>query len=126
MPYLNKVTLVGHVVRDMEVRYTQSGMKIGKFTLAVNEGYGEKKKAFFFDIVAFEKTVDWNEDKVRKGAAVLVDGKLNHETWDDKDTGQKRSRVSVIAHSLGVFSKGEKSEQTESQTSINDFDTVPF
>lgn len=101
MASFNKVILVGNLTRDPEVRYTPKGMAIAKLGLAVNRTWrtetGEQKEEVtFVDIDAFGKQAETIAQYMRKGNAMLVEGRLRLDQWDDKQTGQKRSRLGVV------------------------------
>lgn len=117
MPNENQVTLCGHLTRDPELRFSPSGMAICKFGLAVNQrtGRGDTAKdvAHFFDVTCFRDTAEEVGEQLRKGAAALVIGTLQLEQWDDKATGQKRSKVSIIANivALPLYQKREGKQE---------------
>lgn len=105
MASYNKTILVGNLTRDPELRYTPGGAAVCEFSVAVNERYTDKagqkvENVHFFDIVAWAKTAELVSQYCKKGNPVLVDGKLSQERWDDKNTGQKRSRVKVVAERI--------------------------
>lgn len=107
MSSFNKVILLGNLTRDPEVRYTPNGTAVAGFAIAVNErrtdkNTGEAKdKVDYFDIIVYGKQAETCGQYLEKGALVLVEGKLNQRRWDDKATGQKRSKVEVIAAQYG-------------------------
>ena len=93
---INQVILMGRLTRDPEQRTTTSGKTIASFSLAVDRG-GESDAADFFDITAWEKLGELVVQYLAKGRRVLVQGRLRQDSWDDKDTGKKRSKVEVVA-----------------------------
>jgi single-strand DNA-binding protein len=93
---INQVMLMGRLTRDPEVRTTASGKSVTSFSLAVDRG-GQDDQADFFDVTAWEKTGELVAQYLSKGRRALVQGRLRHDSWDDKDTGKKRSRVEVVA-----------------------------
>ena len=100
MASFNKVILMGNVTRDPELRYTPKGTAIAKIGLAVNRTWrneaGEtKEEVTFVDIDAFGKQAETLGQYVKKGRALLVEGRLKLDQWDDKQTGQKRSKLGV-------------------------------
>ena len=115
MASFNKVILVGNLTRDPELRYTPKGTAIAKFGLAVNRVWtneaGEKKEeATFVDIDVFGRTAENVAQYMRKGSPLLVEGRLRLDQWDDKQTGQKRSKLGVvgeIVQFLGSARAGE-------------------
>ena len=105
MASFNKVILVGNITRDPELRYTQSGTAIAKLSLAVNRSWrtetGEtREEVTFVDVDAFGKQAETIGQYLRKGRPILVEGRLKMDQWEDKQTGQKRSRLGVV---LEVF-----------------------
>ena len=107
---MNLVVLRGNLTRDPELKSTSGGTQVCKFGLAVNEGYGEKKKAHFFDLTAFGKVAENLAKFKKKGEEVLISGRLDHQTWEAKD-GSKRSKIEVIAFSV-EFIGGKKKESS--------------
>jgi len=97
---LNHVTVIGNLVRDPELTYTTNGKAVCKFSIAVNDDYGDKKVAYFFDITAWGKSGENVNTYLKKGSKVGVGGKLQQDRWEDKDTGQKRSKVRITAHTV--------------------------
>lgn len=93
----NRVIIGGHLTRDVELRFLPNGTAIAKFSLAVNEKWtneaGQKvERACFIDCVHFGKRGEALAQYVKKGSPLLVEGQLQLETWDDKATGDKRSK----------------------------------
>jgi single-strand DNA-binding protein len=105
MASFNKVILVGNLTRDPELRYTPKGTAIAKIGLAVNRVWtneaGEKKEdVTFIDVDIFGRTAENVGQYMRKGRPILVEGRLKLDQWDDKQTGQKRSRLGVVADTV--------------------------
>jgi single-strand DNA-binding protein len=100
MASLNKVLLVGNLTRDPEVRYTPKGTAVGECGLAINEAYtqdGEKReRVTFVDVTLWGKTAENVGQYCHKGTALLVEGRLQLDQWDDKESGQKRSKLKVV------------------------------
>lgn len=93
---INQVILMGRLTRDPEQRTTTSGKTIASFSIAVDRG-GQDDAADFFEVTAWEKLGDLVIQYLGKGRRVLVQGRLRQDSWDDKETGKKRSRVEVTA-----------------------------
>ncbi|TAL14027.1 single-stranded DNA-binding protein [Patescibacteria group bacterium] len=93
---INQVILMGRLTRDPEQRTTTSGKTIASFSLAVDRG-GDSDAADFFEVTAWEKLGELVVQYLAKGRRVLVQGRLRQDSWDDKETGKKRSRVEVTA-----------------------------
>lgn len=113
MHSLNKVILAGHLTRDPESRTTPKGMAICKLGLALNrnwtDGDGQKREEVtFVDVDAFGKQAEVIGKFLRKGRALLVEGRLKLDQWDDKQTGQKRSRLGVVLESFIFLDGGNR------------------
>jgi len=105
MASFNKVILVGNLTRDPELRYTPKGMAIAKIGLAVNRVWtneaGEKKEEVtFVDVDVFGRTAENVGQYMRKGRPILIEGRLRLDQWDDKQTGQKKSKLGVVAETV--------------------------
>ena len=107
---LNCVALVGRLGKDPESRATTNNT-VADFSIAVDEGFGDKKSTSWINIKAWGKTAEFAISYLRKGNLVSVTGRLKQETWETKE-GQKRDRVVVIAESLqGLTPKGEQAQR---------------
>jgi single-strand DNA-binding protein len=93
---INQVILLGRLTRDPEQRTTTSGKTIVSFSLAVDR-VGQDDSADFFEVTAWEKLGELVMQYLGKGRRVLVQGRLRQDSWDDKETGKKRSRIEVTA-----------------------------
>lgn len=93
---INQVILMGRLTRDPEMRTTTTGKTIASFSLAVDR-QTQDDQADFFDITAWEKLGELANQYLSKGRRCLVQGRLRQDSWDDKETGKKRSRIEVTA-----------------------------
>ena len=93
---INQVILMGRLTRDPEQRTTTSGKTIASFAIAVDRG-GQDDQADFFDVTAWEKLGELVVQYLSKGRRCLVQGRLRQDSWDDKETGKKRTRIEVVA-----------------------------
>src|SRR3954470_20181913 len=93
---INQVILMGRLTRDPEQRSTSSGKNIASFSIAVDRG-GQEDAADFFNVTAWEKLGELVMQYLGKGRRVLVQGRLRQDSWDDKETGKKQSRIEVVA-----------------------------
>ncbi len=105
MANLNKVMLIGNLTRDPEVKYTPKGSAVADFGLAINRYYttesGEKREEVtFIDVSLWGKQADLAKQYLTKGRPVYIEGRLQMDTWDDKQTGQKRSKLKVIGEQM--------------------------
>ena len=93
---INQVILMGRLTRDPEQRTTTTGKTIASFSIAVDRG-GQDDTADFFNVTAWEKLGELVNQYLSKGRRCLVQGRLRQDSWDDKETGKKRSRIEVVA-----------------------------
>ena len=93
---INQVILMGRLTREPEQRTTTTGKTIASFSIAVDRG-GQEDAADFFNVTAWEKLGELVMQYLAKGRRVLVQGRLRQDTWDDKETGKKQSRIEVVA-----------------------------
>ncbi|MGP8200509.1 MAG: single-stranded DNA-binding protein [Limisphaerales bacterium] len=101
MANFNKVILAGNLTRDPELRYTPKGSAVVKFTLAINRTWkneaGEnKEEVSFVDVDAWGRQAEVIAQYMRKGRPFLVEGRLKQDTWEDKNTHQKQSKLKVV------------------------------
>lgn len=105
MASFNKVMLIGNLTRDPEVRYTPKGSAVCDMAIAVNRRYmtdsGERQEEVtYLDIVLWGKTAELAGQYLAKGRSVFIEGRLQMDTWEDKATGQKRSKIRVVAENM--------------------------
>ena len=113
---MNKVILVGRLAQDPEVRYTQSGKAVASFNLAVENNFGNEKKADFIPIVAWNKLAEICGNNIGKGRKILVEGRLQIRSYEDKD-GQKTRVAEVIAQTI-EFLDYKKSDNDGSSSDV--------
>src|SRR6267378_5223380 len=111
MANFNKVILAGNLTRDPELKYTSKGMAIAKLGLAINRTWkneaGEsKEEVTFVDVDAFGRTAEVISQYLKKGRPILLEGRLKLDQWDDKQTGQKRSRLGVVLENFQFLDSG--------------------
>jgi single-strand DNA-binding protein len=115
MTSFNKVILLGNLTRDPEVRYTPNGIAVASFAIAVNRKYKQgdetKDEVSYIDIVVFGKQAESCGQYINKGDSVLIDGRLQQRRWDDKDSGQKRNKIEVVAQSVNFMPKRSSAGQ---------------
>jgi len=122
MPNYNKVILVGNLTRDPEVKYTPKGTAICDIGLAINRNWstdsGEKREEVtFVDVTLWGRVAEIVGEYTSKGRPLMVEGRLHLDTWDDKQTGQKRSKLKVIGENIQLLgSKEGGSEREERET----------
>lgn len=118
MASFNKVILMGNLTRDPELRYTPKGMAVAKLGLAVNrkwrtEGGEEREEVTFIDVDVWGRTAENVGQYMRKGSPMLIEGRLKLDQWDDKQTGQKRSRLGVTAETVQFLPSGKGGERED-------------
>jgi single-strand DNA-binding protein len=112
MKGFNKVILMGNLTRDPETRTTPSGQTVTQFGLAVNRTWkgadGQQQEAVsFIDCVAWGKAGEIIAQYLGKGRAILVSGRLDQRSWEDKETGGKRSKVEVVVEDFNFVDSGQ-------------------
>ena len=107
---MNKVILLGNLVKDLEVTVTKNDKLVGKTTLAVNEGYGDNKKTTFVNLAIFGERCDKLQQYLLKGTGVLIDGKLDINNVQDKD-GNWSTYVTIIVNDLQITKFVEANEE---------------
>ncbi len=114
MAALNKVMLIGNLTRDPEVRYTPKGSAVADLAIAVNRTYtvdgGERmEETTYVDVVVWAKLAELAGQYLSKGRRVFVEGRLQMDSWEDRQTGQKRTKLRVVAENIQFLdSKGER------------------
>jgi single-strand DNA-binding protein len=122
---VNKVILLGHVGKDPEIRSTQGGTNIVNFSLATTDRQkqGEQwvDQTEWHNLVAFNRTAEVIRDYVKKGSKIMIEGKIKTRSWDDKESGQKKSRTEIIVNELtllgGAQTRDENSAPSRSGSS---------
>lgn len=112
MPNLNKVMLMGNLTRDPELKYLPKGTAVANFGIAVNRSFtpdgGEKREEVtFIDIEAFGRTAEVINEYFKKGRPIYIEGRLKLDTWDDKTSGQKKSKLRVVAETFEFLGSRE-------------------
>jgi single-strand DNA-binding protein len=108
MANLNRVLLIGNLTRDPEIRYTPKGTAVAEIGMAINRVFtgedGEKREEVtFVDVTLWSRLAEIAEQYLKKGRPVFIEGRLQLDSWDDKQTGQKRSRLRVVAENLQML-----------------------
>jgi len=108
MASFNKVILAGNLTRDPELRYTPKGTAVARITLAVNRTWksetGEmKEEVSFVDVDVWGRQAEVIAQYMKKGRPLLVEGRLKQDTWEDKNTKQKQSKLKVVLESFSFI-----------------------
>jgi len=137
---VNKVILVGNVGRDPELKYTPSGTAVVAFSIATNERYKDKNGEFqerteWHNVKAWQRTAEIVAEYVKKGSKVYVEGSLRTDSWEDKNTHEKKYRTEVIVNDLVLLGgRGEgapggggraRSEHTEMDQRVPEQEAQP-
>lgn len=116
-----KVIIVGNLTRDVELRYTPKGSAVAEVGIAVNrkwktESGDQMEEVSFFNVVCWGKQAEILAQYTRKGAPLLIDGRLKQEIWEDKQTREKKSAVKIIAESFTFLGSNDRGEAGEERT----------
>jgi single-strand DNA-binding protein len=124
MASYNKVILVGNLTRDPELRYTPSGTAVANLRLAVNRKFRDKAQQLkdetcFITVVVWSKQAETCNQYLHKGSSLLVEGRLQSRTWDDAQSGQKRSVVEVLAERVQFLGSPQKAAAPAGQEPVS-------
>jgi len=131
---VNKVILLGNVGKDPEVRSTASGVQVASFTLATSDRQKDaqgnwQERTEWHNLKAFNRTAEIVRDYVKKGSKLYIEGKITTNSWDDKETGQKRYRTEIIVNDLSLLSGREEGSggysRSSSTSSSSNYDQRP-
>jgi single-strand DNA-binding protein len=135
MASFNKVILLGNLTRDPEVRYTPKGSAVCDLGIAINRQYtldsGEKREEVtYVDVVLWSRLAEIAGEYLKKGRPVFIEGRLQLDTWDDKQSGQKRSKLRVIGETMQLLGSrpagtGGASESSEEDRQSRAGKTTP-
>lgn len=112
---INKVIILGRLGKDPEMRATPNGTSIAKFTVATDEKYtdrsGQKQeRTEWHDVEAWDRLGEICGQYLRKGSLVYIEGSIRTDSWDDKETGQKRSRKKIVAREMKMLDRRNSDE----------------
>lgn len=134
MPYLNQATIVGHLTKDPETRFTSGGMAIANFSVYTRHGVKKdgkwEKETTFHDCVAFGKPAEWLGES-RKGQLVVLTGRIQKRKWQDKE-GKDRYSVEIVCDSAQVMKDREETgaaggtPSSTGESNSYDEDDIPF
>lgn len=114
---INQVILMGRLTRDPEQRTTTTGKTVASFSIAVDR-MGAGDATDFFNVTAWEKLGELVMQYLGKGRRVLVQGRLRQDSWEDKDSGKKQSRIEVVANDV-TFLDGPSGDSSAKSSSSN-------
>jgi single-strand DNA-binding protein len=129
MKSINKVTLIGHVGKQPEIRYTQGGAPVGNFSLATNEYWttntGERgERTEWHRIVAWGKLAEFCQEYVQKGSYLYIEGRIQTRSYDDRD-GVKRYITEIRANEIGLLDKKTAGEPASAGMDAPPIDSLP-
>lgn len=114
---LNRVTILGNLTRDPQVKYTTGGTAVTEIGMALSRKWFDKQsnqnkeETTFVDVTLWGKTAEIAGQYLQKGRPVLIEGRLHLDSWDDRETGQKRSKLKVVGDNLILLgSKGDSQQ----------------
>ena len=118
MANVNKVILIGRITRDIELRYTPKGTAIAELGLAVNRSRTDEsgqriEETTFVDVTLWGKQAELANQYLAKGREVYIEGRLQMDTWQDKESGQNRSKLKIVGENMQFISGGEKQGQQQ-------------
>ena len=110
---VNKVTLLGNVGKDPEIRSTAGGTMVANLTLATSDNQKDaqgnwQERTEWHNLVAFKRTAEIVRDYVKKGSKLYIEGKITTRSWDDKESGQKRYKTEILVNELVLLSSREE------------------
>lgn len=112
---MNKVQLIGRLTKDPELRYTKSNIAVANYSIAVNDGYGEKQQTQFINISTWGKSGEFVSKYFKKGQSIGIVGRLNSNNYEDKN-GNKRYSLEVITEDIEFI--GDKKEEKIQQEEV--------
>jgi single-strand DNA-binding protein len=119
--YLNKAIVIGNLTRDPELRALPSGIKVCTFSLATNRVWKDKngarqESADYHNVVVFGRQAETVAQYMKKGSSMLVEGRMQTRSWDDKTSGEKKYRTEIVADRTQFGPKGGQGGATGGST----------
>jgi len=118
---LNTITIMGNLVKDPELRSTQSGIKVASLRVAVGRDFSKEKETDFFDVVAWRATADFVCRNFTKGQPILVNGSLRTRHWEDKE-GNKRIAYEIHADNVYFAGGSRKADASDNGSALVEID----
>lgn len=112
---MNTINMIGNWTKDNELKYTANGNAVLQNTLAINEGYGDKKHTYFIPVVIWQKQAENVANYTGKGSKVAVNGKITQRSYEDKQ-GNKRSVIEVVANPYQGIEFLDNKKKAENQS----------
>jgi single-strand DNA-binding protein len=118
MANVNRVTLIGNITRDIEIKYTPKGTAVAELGLAINrfipasDGAEKREETTFVDVTLWGRVAEVANEYAKKGHPIYIEGRLQLDSWEDKETGQKRSKLKVVGENIQLLgAKGGSKEE---------------
>ncbi|PJE74600.1 MAG: single-stranded DNA-binding protein [Candidatus Taylorbacteria bacterium CG10_big_fil_rev_8_21_14_0_10_41_48] len=136
--YLNKAFIIGNLTRDPELKALPSGMQVCSFSVATNRVWKDRngarqESADYHNIVVFGRSAETSAQYLKKGSSVLIEGRIQTRSWDDKSTGEKKYRTEIVADRVqfgnrpGGGSAGDvQSDSKSTDKSAPPMDTIEY
>ncbi|MEK7081280.1 MAG: single-stranded DNA-binding protein [Patescibacteria group bacterium] len=135
--YLNKAILIGNLTRDPELRSLPSGVKVCTFSLATNRVWKDKsgvrqEAADYHNVVVFGRQAETVAQYMKKGNSILVEGRIQTRSWEDKTSGEKKYRTEIVADRTqfgpkgGSASGGAPASGVASKASVEEIDSIEY
>jgi len=130
MASVNKVILIGNLTRDPEIKYTPKGTAVAELGLAVNrvftpEGGERREETTFIDVTLWGRQAEVANEYAKKGRPIYVEGRLQMDSWEDKATGQKRSKLKVVGENIQLLGSREGGGGGGGRSGGGDYDDAP-
>ena len=110
---MNKVIISGNLTKDMDVMVSKNGINIGKFSVAVDNGYGENKKTDYYPVILFGKRVEALQKYLLKGTKVIIDGQIDYKSILDEDEENWKNYFQIIANDIDIVKFVEVQEENK-------------
>lgn len=107
---MNNYSTIGRLTRDPETKFTPAGKSITSFALAMNVGFGDKKKTIFWECKIWGERGQAFAEYVLKGHQVGIEARIDQEEWNDKATGEQRKKLVLVVNDFTLLSNGEKGQ----------------
>lgn len=118
----SKIIAIGRLTRDIEIFTTSTGKEIGKFSIAVDNGYGGNKKTEFFNGIAFGKLVELMDKYTGKGDLIMIEGTPQINKWEDKN-GSKHRDFEILANTVKFLQTKQKNDKFDGEIIEPDLDS---
>tara|TARA_R110000744_G_scaffold99832_5_gene192637 strand:- start:3973 stop:4353 length:381 start_codon:yes stop_codon:yes gene_type:complete len=126
MASVNKAILLGNLTRDVELKNLPTGSPVAEFGIAMNEKYKDKETVVFIDVTVWGSLAENCAKYISKGSLVFIEGKLTMDSWEDKTTGKKRTKLKVTALNVQFLDSIEQGKALMAEGVFKDNSDIPF